>query len=62
MSGHVALATYKPAGIENVWQLLGGLKILLPFAVLVAEHTDIPAGDISSDTSRAGESVTHHVR
>ncbi len=36
LSGHVVLATYKPAGIENVWQRLGGLKILLPFAVLVA--------------------------
>ena len=47
MSGHVALATYKPAGIENVWQRLGGLKILLPFAVLVAVWWAIKAaGDI----------------
>jgi taurine transport system permease protein len=36
LSGQVALATYKPAQIESALRGLRGLKILLPFAVLVA--------------------------
>ena len=36
LSGHVALAIDKPDRTEGLWEHLRGLKILLPFAFLVA--------------------------